>query len=134
MSGVSRIRVEQCIVWIGASRCRAIGPAEYFCMSMAHHGVRQSQVASDVETLGAQQLDLVVDAAAVVADGPVGFDYAMTRHEDWNRIRRHRGADCTLCVRMSSRRSQSLVSDHRARRDLSQQRVRAALEVALDQA
>src|ERR1700722_6837708 len=102
---------------------------------MAHHGARrQSQVASDLEALGAQQFDLVVDTAAVVADGPVGFDHAMTRDEDRNRIRRNRSADRALSVGTAARRGEPVIRDHRTRRDLAQEGVRAALEVAFDQA
>src|ERR1700722_1636627 len=102
---------------------------------MPHHRARrQSQVASDFESLRAQQLDLVVDASAVIADRTVGFDHAMARHENRNWIRRHRGAYRALSVRLSRTHCQPLISDHRACGNLSQQQVRVALEVALDQA
>src|SRR5260370_38285756 len=58
----------------------------------------------------------------------------MTRNENRNWVGRHRTADRALGVGTSDRRSQPVISDHRTRRDLAQEGIRAALEVALDQA
>src|SRR5271156_329182 len=104
-------------------------------MPMPHHSPRwQSQIAADLETLGAQQLDLVVDAAAVVADGPVGANDAMARHKDRNRIRRHRGADRALRIGLPNGSGKLVIRNNSAGRDFAQGHIRAALEIALDQA
>src|SRR5277367_5386285 len=104
-------------------------------MPMPHHSSRwQSQIAPDLETLGAQQLYLVIDAAAVVADGPVGANHAMARHKDRNRIRRHRGAHCALRVRLPNGGGQLVIGNNSAGRDFAQGHIRATLEIALDQA
>src|SRR5580658_10303216 len=104
-------------------------------MPMPHHSAcRQPQIAPNLETLGAQELDLVIDAAAVVADSAVGANHAMARHKDRNRIRRHRGAHCALRIGLPNRRGQLVISNDSARRDFAQRHIRAPLEIALDEA
>src|SRR5579863_5665378 len=86
------------------------------------------------EALGAQQSELALDPAPVVADRAIRSDHAMTWDVNCDRIDCDRVADRALSRRRAGRAGQRLIGGDCARRNLPQTRERATLKIARHQA